>query len=171
MQRSHRYAAAVLAVSILAAATGSAASAQAAPMPRWTISGAFNALRVGQREGWGYGPELKIRRDFGRNWGATIRTSLPVFGGGAGGAAVDAGVTYTRAMETYEIGAAAGGTGFLVGDSSELVGGGIGAFVSVHGTAWLTRQVGVMLETETRFTFHDRTMAYPGVSAGIAVRF
>jgi hypothetical protein len=158
-------------VSIAALLSATPAHAQTSRLPRWTLAGSLNGLRVGDREGWGYGPELKIRRDFGPHWGATIRASLPVFGGGAGGAAIDAGATYTWASETSELGVAAGGTGFLVGSSSELVGGGIGAFLSVHGTAWLTRHLGVMLETETRFTFHDEAHAYPGVSAGLAVRF
>jgi hypothetical protein len=144
--------------------------AQSEP-PRWVITAGLTAIRVGERGGWGYGPEADVRRDFGPNWGLGLRIALPVAGGqlGTGGAAIDLGPTLIHATPRWELGLSTGATAFLVGDQSELVDGGLGLFAGGHATVWLTRQVGARAGTDVRFTPGGK--GYPSVSGGIAIRF
>jgi hypothetical protein len=55
-----------------------------------------------------------------------MRAALPAFGGDGGGGAIDLAATWAHFAGATELGASLGGTGFLVGDNSELIGGGIG---------------------------------------------
>ncbi len=142
--------------------------AQAPAFRHWNLTASATGISVGSREGWGYGPELSVRYDGRNRWGAGLTLSLPVFGGGAGGAAADLGATWTQQGRRTDLGATAGVTAFLVGDSSELVGGGIGGFAGGHVTQWLTPGLGVTASAKVRVT---ATGAYPSVSAGLSVRF
>jgi hypothetical protein len=155
---------------ILCALGWTALDAQSGP-PGWTVSGGLAAIRVGDREGWGYGPEVGVRRDFGRNWGVGLRLALPALGSdtGAAGAAIDLGPTLTHVTPRMELGLSAGATGFLVGDHADLVDGGLGLFAGGHATVWLTLQLGVMAGADVRST--SGLTGYPSVSAGLAMRF
>ena len=44
--------------------------------PVWTLTGSFEALRIGP-ESWGSGPAFGVRRDFGPRWGVELRAALP----------------------------------------------------------------------------------------------
>jgi hypothetical protein len=146
-----------------------ALQAQAAPLPRWTITGALTTMRVGGQAGWGYGPELGIRRDVGGQWGIALNLAAPALRPDADGMAIDLGPTLTHVTRRTELGFSAGGTAFLVGDSSELTGGGLGLFAGGHATAWLAGPLGLVAATTLRYTSDG--MAYPSLSGGIAVRF
>ena len=147
---------------------GSRLHAQREPLPRWTISSGFAAIRVGKHEGWGVGPELSFGPRLGEHAGVRLRLSLPAFGTNAGGGAVDLGLTLTRASRHAEVGVAAGATAFLVGDNSELTGGGLGLFVGGHATAWVHRRFGLTTGLDLRLG--QEGGLYPSLSAGIAVR-
>jgi hypothetical protein len=135
--------------------------------PAWTLTGSLEMLRVGP-ESWGSGPTLGIRRDFGPTWGVELRTALPAFGStGGGGGAIDLAATYTGVKGATELGAALGATGFLVGDDSELTGGGIGLYLAAHATSWLTHAFGLTVGANLR----TASGAYPGAYGGMAVRF
>jgi hypothetical protein len=139
----------------------------------WTVTAAFTGLRSGGVGGWLYGPELGIRRDFGRRWGVELRASLPVLdtdqGTDDGAGALDLGPTLTFATDKGELGLSAGATAFLIGDRGELVDGGIGGFVGGHATAWLGKNVGAVAGAKVRLSGGGG--AYPSLSAGLAVRF
>ena len=134
--------------------------------PSWTLTAAAEVLSIGPGA-LGVGPSLGIRRDFGSRWGVELRAALPAFGDNAGGAAVDLAATWVHFDGATELGASLGGTGFLVGDDSELIGGGVGVYVAVHATRWLTRGFGVTAGASLRTAIG----AYPGAYAGVAVRF
>ena len=155
---------------ILCALRWNALDAQSGP-PGWTVSGGLAAIRVGDREGWGYGPEVAVRRDFGRRWGVGLRVALPALGSDnrAAGAAIDLGPTLTHVTPQMELGLSAGATAFLVGDHADLVDGGLGLFAGGHATVWLTRQLGVMVGADVRLA--SGGTGYPSVSAGTAIRF
>jgi hypothetical protein len=161
---------------LLAALAGwqaSALRAQAAPSRPWTLTASFTALSPGGGEGWFYGPELGIRRDFGAHLGVGLRAALPVFetdpGTDDGAAAIDLGPTLTFRGARSEFGLAAGATGFLVGGGGELIDGGIGGFASGHATAWLTQSLGAVAGATVRISGSGE--AYPSLSAGLTVRF
>lgn len=164
-------------VVLLAGLGASVLAAQARPRP-WTLAATFTGLRVGGASGMLYGPELGIRRDFARadsipRWGVQLRASLPVLDADCctddGAGAIDLGPTLTFAGERGELGLEAGATAFLVGDSGELLDGGIGAFIGGHGTTWLGSNVGAVLGANVRVSSGGNT--YPSVSAGLALRF
>jgi hypothetical protein len=119
-------------------------------------------------ESWGFGPALSLRRDFaGRDrWGVELRAALPAFGTG-GAAAIDLAATYTSITRGTEVGAALGGTGFLVGDQSELTGGGVGLYLAGHVTGWLSRGIGLTGGANLR----TAVGTFPGGYAGVAFRF
>ena len=155
-----------LAVLVTASAVAPALRAQDERRPRWTLGGAAEVIRV-TRTTWGVGPSLAIRRDFGPRWGVELRAALPAFGRDAGGAAIDLAATWVHFAGATEVGASLGGTGFLVGDSSELIGGGVGVYASAHAARWLTRGFGLTAGASLRTAIG----AYPGAWAGVAVRF
>ncbi len=165
-KRFHRIA---LLVVIQAGLLVASLPAQGAPKRPWTVTAAFTGLWVGATQGVAYGPELAIRRDFGPRWGVGLRASLPVLGTDQGAAAIDLGPTVTFAANRAEFGLSAGATGFLVGDQSEFIDGGVGAFVSGHGTAWLTPSLGATAGAEARIL--GGGAVYPSLSVGLAVRF
>lgn len=134
--------------------------------PSWTLTGSLETMHVNPE--WGSGPALAIRRDFGPRWGVELRTALPAFGSaGVGGGAIDLAVTYTSIKGPTEVGGALGPTGFLVGDHSELQGGGIGLYAGAHVTRWLAQGVGLTAGANLRMA----DGAFPGAHAGLAVRF
>ena len=142
----------------------------------WVISPGVSILRVSnQVGGWGVGPSLALRRDFGAGggvaprWGVELTAALPAFGpNGAGGVAADLGPAVTWDRRGGEAGLAAGLSALLVGNDSELVGGGIGGFVSGHATAWLSEALGVFAEVRLRAAGVGG--AYVSGSAGLAIR-
>jgi hypothetical protein len=157
---------AALVALVTTAAMARALHAQAEPRPRWTLGGTTEVLRA-SRDAWGVGPSLGIRRDFGPRWGVELRAALPAFGGDAGGAAIDLAATWVHFAGVTELGASLGGTGFLVGDNSELIGGGVGVYAAVHATRWLTRGFGLTAGASLRTAIGG----YPGAYAGLALRF
>ena len=157
---------AALAVLVTTVAVTSALHAQDERRPRWTLSGVTEVLRV-TRTAWGVGPSLGLRRDFGPRWGVELRAALPAFGRNAGGAAIDLAATWVHFDGATELGASLGGTAFLVGDNSELIGGGVGVYASAHAARWLTRGFGLTAGASLRTAIG----AYPGAWAGVAVRF
>ena len=166
--RSLRSAAfAILIASALVARAGNAQDSALAvpPQPRWTLTGLLEVLHAGA-DSWGLGPALGIRRDFGPRWGAELRAALPAFNG-SGGAALDLAATYTSLTATTELGASLGATGFLVGDESELTGGGVGLYISAHATGWLRRKFGLTIGGNLR----TAVGTFPGAYAGLAWRF
>jgi hypothetical protein len=137
------------------------------PQPRWTLSALLEVVHAGA-DSWGVGPALGVRRDFGPRWGVELRAALPAFGPNDSGAgAIDLAATYTSTMGPTELGASLGATGFLVGDQSELTGGGIGLYVAAHATGWLTRGFGVTGGANLR----TAVGTFPGAYAGVALRF
>jgi hypothetical protein len=132
---------------------------------RWTLSGLLEVLHAGA-DSWGVGPALGIRRDFGPNWGIELRAALPAFNG-SGGAALDLAGTYTTITRTTELGASLGATGFLVGDQSELTGGGVGLYIAAHATGWLSGGFGLTGGANLR----TAVGTFPGGFAGAALRF
>lgn len=157
---------ATLAVLVTTAAVAPALPAQADIRPRWTLSGVTEVIRA-TRTSWGVGPSLGLRRDFGPRWGVELRAALPAFGRDAGGAAIDLAATWVHFDGATELGASLGGTGFLVGDNSELIGGGVGLYAAVHASRWLSRGFGLTAGASLRTAIG----AYPGAYAGVAVRF
>jgi hypothetical protein len=157
---------AALAVLVTTVSGSSALRAQDVRRPSWTLTAAAEVLNGG-RNAWGVGPSVGIRHDFGPRWGVELRAALPAFGRDAGGAALDLAATWVHFDGLTELGASAGGTGFLVGDSSELTGGGVGLYLAVHGTRWLTRGFGLTAGASLRTAIG----AFPGAYAGVAVRF
>ena len=157
---------AALAVLVTTVAVTPALRAQTGRRPRWTLGGATEVLRV-TRTAWGVGPSLALRRDFGPSWGVELRAALPAFGRDAGGAAIDLAATWVHFDGATELGASLGGTAFLVGDNSELIGGGVGVYASAHAARWLTRGFGLTAGASLRTAIG----AYPGAWAGVAVRF
>jgi hypothetical protein len=154
----------------------SAAPAAAQSSGAWVISPGLSILSVSSDDGdWGYGPSLAIRRDFGvtpgvaRRWGVELTAALPAYGpNNAGGVAADLGPTLTWARPGHELGLAAGLSALLVGDDSELVGGGIGGFASGHATAWLDNALGLFAEVRVRAAGVGG--AYLSGSGGISIR-
>ena len=135
--------------------------------PRWTLSGLFEVVHAGA-DSWGFGPALGIRRDFGPRWGVERRAALPAFGANDTGAgAIDLAATYTTVTRATELGASLGGTAFLVGDHSELTGGGVGLYLAGHATGWLSRGFGVTGGANLR----TAVGTFPGGFAGVAFRF
>ena len=164
--RSTRPLLAALAVLVTTPVVPRALHAQDDRRPRWTLSGAAEVIRA-TRTTWGVGPSVGLRRDFGPRWGVELRAALPAFGSDGGGAAVDLAATWVHFAGATELGASLGGTGFLVGDNSELVGGGVGVYAAVRATRWLTRGFGLTAGASLRTAIG----AYPGAYGGVAVRF
>lgn len=164
--RSTRPMLAALAVLVTTLALTPALRARDERRPRWTLGGATEVLRV-TRTTWGVGPSVGIRRDFGPRWGVELRAALPAFGRNAGGAAIDLAATWVHFDGATELGASLGGTGFLVGDNSELIGGGVGVYAALHATRWLAPGFGVTAGASLRTAIGT----YPGAWAGVAVRF
>jgi hypothetical protein len=135
------------------------------PRPPWTLSALLEVVHAGA-ESWGFGPALGLRRDFGGNWGVELRAALPAFGT-SGAAAIDLAATYTDIRGSTELGASLGATGFLVGDQSELTGGGVGLYAAAHATGWLSRGFGLTGGANLR----TAVGTFPGAYAGIALRF
>jgi hypothetical protein len=135
------------------------------PQPRWTLTTLLEVLRV-DTDSWGLGPAVGIRRDFDSRWGVELRAALPAFNG-SGGAAFDLAATYTSIMRTTELGGSLGATGFLVGDQSELTGGGVGLYLAAHATGWLSRGFGLTGGANLR----TAVGTFPGAFAGVALRF
>lgn len=135
--------------------------------PSWTLTTAAEVLRAGDRS-WGYGPAIAIRHDFDPRWGAELKAALPAFGSSnGGGGAAELGATYTTFEGPTEFGAMLGLTAFLVGDSSELVGGGVGVVLAAHVTRWLTPGFGITAGANLRTAIG----VYPAFYGGLAVRF
>ena len=170
----HRFAFLVV---VLAGSQVSALVAQELPHRPWTVTAAFTGVRTGGVTSWFYGPELGLRRDFGRatgpRWGVELRAALPVLdtheGTDDGAAFLDLGPTLSFTSDKGEFVFSAGATAFLVGDASELVDGGIGGFFGGHGTAWLTPSLGAVVAAKVRVS--GQGSAYPSLSLGLAVRF
>ena len=76
-----------------------------------------------------------------------LNLALPAFGSNAGGGAIDLGPSLVRVRGRSELGASAGLTALLVGDNSELTGGGVGGTLRASASG-----------------------AYPGASAGVVLR-
>ncbi len=158
-----------LLIALGSTARGSALQGQPIPHSRWTTAVGFTAIRVGAREGWGYGPELSIRRDVRGKAGVELRLSLPALRENAGAAAIDLGPTWTafRTPRT-ELVLSGGVTAFLAGDASELIDGGLGVYAGAQVTTWQSPRFGLTLGSRLRLTPGG---AYPSFTAGIAVRF
>jgi hypothetical protein len=163
--RSATFAALLATALVVPAADAQDSAAAVLPQPPWTLSALLEVVHAGA-ESWGFGPALGIRRDFGPNWGVELRAALPAFGTGGAGA-IDLAATYTIIKRATEFGASLGATGFLVGDSSELTGGGIGLYVAVHATGWLSHGVGLTGGAN----FRTAVGAFPAGYAGVAFRF
>ena len=140
--------------------------AAAAHRPAWTLTLAGEILRAGD-ESYGFGPAISIRRDFGPRWGVELGAALPAFGDKGGGGAIDLGATYTWFSGANEVGAMLGATGFLVGDQSELVGGGVGLVIAAHASHWVYPRLGITAGANLRTAIG----AYPSGWAGFVVRF
>lgn len=170
----HRFAFLVV---VLAGSQVPGLAAQDLPQRPWTITVAFTGLRTEGGSGWLYGPELGIRRDFGRDlgprWGVELRASLPALdtyqGTDDGAGFLDLGPTLRFAGDKGEFVLSAGATAFLVADRGELSDGGIGGFFGGHGTAWLTPSLGAVVAAKVRVS--GEGSAYPSLSLGLAVRF
>jgi hypothetical protein len=161
-----RFFAALLTSALVIPSARAQDSAQAAlPRPLWTLTGLVEVLHAGA-DSWGVGPALGIRRDFKSSWGVELRAALPAFNG-SGGAAIDLAATYTSITRSTEFGASLGATGFLVGDQSELTGGGVGLYLAAHGTGWLTRRFGLTGGANLR----TAVGTFPGAYGGLAVGF
>ena len=158
---------ALLIASALVARAGNAQDSAPAvpPQPRWTLSALLEVVHAGA-ESWGLGPALGLRRDFGETWGVELRAALPAFGTG-GAAAIDLAATYTSVQGTTELGGSLGATGFLVGDQSELTGGGVGLYAAAHATGWLSRGFGLTGGANLR----TAVGTFPGAYVGMALRF
>ncbi len=152
------------------AQSGEAQSREAqAPTPRirrFSLAAGISTIQVGNRNDWGYGPELGFRRDFG-SWGVRLNIAAPAFGSNAGGAAIDLGPSLVRVRRDYELGASAGLTALLIGDNAELVDGGAGVFGEGHAALLLGPAFGFTLGSTLRL---GRNGVYPGVSAGVVLR-
>jgi hypothetical protein len=170
----HRFAFLVVA---LAGLQVPALAAQDLPHRPWTVTAAFTGLKTGGVSSWLYGPELGIRRDFGRDigprWGVELRASLPALdtyeGTDDGAGFLDLGPTLRFASDKGEFVVSAGATAFLVGDRGELADGGIGGFFGGQGTRWLSEHLGVVAGARVRLS--GGGSVYPSLSAGLAVRF
>lgn len=162
-----------LLVMALAASGAAALPAQTLPPKAWTATLALTGLRVGASDSWLYGPELGVRRDFGPHWGVGLRASLPIYDTKPftddGAVALDFGPALSFKGDKSELGFSVGATGFLVGDSGELIDGGIGGFADGHATAWLTPRLGVVGGATVRVAGDGA--AYPSLSAGLSARF
>ena len=154
-----------------------ALAAQDLPHRPWTVTAAFTGLRTGGVTGWLYGPELGIRRDFGRDlgprWGVELRASLPALdtdqGTDDGAGFLDLGPTLRFASDKGEFVLSAGATAFLVADGGELSDGGIGGFFGGQGTLWLSKQLGAVAGAIARLS--GGGSVYPSLGVGLAVRF
>jgi hypothetical protein len=170
----HRFAFLVVA---LAGSQVPALAAQDLPQRPWTVTAAFTGLRTGGVSGWLYGPELGIRRDFGRDigprWGVELRASLPALdtdeGTDDGAGFLDLGPTLRFASDKGEFVLSAGATAFLVADRGELSDGGIGGFFGGQGTLWLSKHLGAVAGARARLS--GGGSVYPSMSAGLALRF
>ena len=140
-------------------------AAAVSPAPRWTLNGLLEVVHAGA-DSWGFGPALGLRHDFGPRWGVELRAALPAWGTGGAGA-IDLAATYTSIREATELGASLGATAFLVGDQSELTGGGVGLYLATHATGWLTRGFGLTAGANLR----TAVGTFPGAYAGVALRF
>jgi hypothetical protein len=137
------------------------------PAARWTLTGLLEVMHAGA-DSWGFGPALGIRRDFGPGWGVELRAALPTFGPSeSGGGAIDLAATYTTITRATEVSVSLGATGFLVGDQSELTGGGVGLYVAGHATGWVSRGFGVTGGANLR----TAVGTFPGAFAGVVFRF
>ncbi len=134
--RSAAFAALLLSASALSAAHAQDSARAPIPQPSWTLSTLLEVLRA-DANSWGIGPTVAIRHDFQSKWGVELRAALPAFNG-SGGAALDLAATYTSITKSTELGGSLGATGFLVGDQSELTGGGVGLYLAAHATGWLS---------------------------------
>ena len=172
--RCHRFAFLVV---VLAGSQVPGLAAQDLAHRPWIVTAAFTGLRSGGVSHWLYGPELSIRRDFGRDigprWGVELRASLLALdtyeGTDDGAGFLDLGPTLSFASDKGEFVVSAGATAFLVGDRGELADAGIGGFFGGQGTRWLSEHLGVVAGARARVS-HGRTV-YPSLSAGLAVRF
>jgi hypothetical protein len=162
---------------VLSASQVPALAAQGLTHRPWTVTAAFTGVRTGGVSGWLYGPELGIRRDFGRDigprWGVELRASLPALdtyeGTDDGAGFLDLGPTLRFASDKGEFVLSAGATAFLVGDRGEFVDGGIGGFFGGQGTVWLSKHVGAVAGARARLS--GGGSVYPSLSVGLAVRF
>jgi hypothetical protein len=165
--RSSAFAALLTSTLLIPAAQAQDSALTALPQPRWTLSALLEVVHAGA-DSWGFGPALGIRHDFKDRWGLELRAALPAFGtNGNGAGAIDLAATYTSISGTTELGASLGATGFLVGDQSELTGGGVGLYVAGHATGWLTRGFGVTGGANLR----TAVGTFPGAYGGVALRF
>jgi hypothetical protein len=166
----HRFAFLIV---ILAGSQVPGLAAQDLPHRPWTVTAAFTGLRTGGVGGWLYGPELGIRRDIGPRWGVELRASLPLVDPHQGtdddAGFLDLGPTLRFASDKGEFVFSAGATAFLVGDRGEFVDGGIGGFFGGQGTLWLSKHLGAVAGARARLS--GGGSVYPGLSAGLAVRF
>jgi hypothetical protein len=159
--------AAILTSGLLAPAHAQQVVPISPPAPQWTLTGLLEAVHAGP-DSWGFGPGLGLRHDFGTSWGVELRAALPVFGSDeSGAAAIDLAATYTSIRGSTELGASLGGTGFLVGDNSELTGGGVGLYAAAHVTGWVSRGFGLTGGTNLRTAYGT----FPGVFTGMVLRF
>jgi hypothetical protein len=161
------------AVIVVAGSGASALAGQDLPRRRWTVTAGFTGLRTSGQGDVVYGPELGIRRDFGPRWGVELRASVPTLDADEdtddGAGAIDVGPTLTFAKQKTEFGLSGGATLFIVGHRGELADGGIGGFIAGHATAWLNESIGAVAGANLRVS--GRGNQYPGLSAGLAVRF
>jgi hypothetical protein len=163
--RSAAFAAILTSVLAVPAAHAQDAASTIPTAERWTLTTLFEVVHAGA-ESWGIGPALGIRRDIAPGWGVELRAALPAFGTGGAGA-IDLAATYTSIKGATELGASLGATGFLVGDHSELTGGGIGLYVAAYATGWLTRGFGITGGANLRTAIG----VFPGAYAGVPARF
>ena len=135
--------------------------------PVWTLTGSFEALRIGP-ESWGSGPALASAVTSDR--GGVSSSGLPCRRSALVVTAVARLISqpHSPASGSRRIGGGAlGATGFLVGDASELTDGGIGVYLAAHVTRWLTHALGLSVGANLR----TASGVYPGIHGGVAVRF
>jgi hypothetical protein len=163
--RSAAFAALLLSASDLSAAQAQDSAHAPLSQPSWTLSTLLEVLHA-DANSWGIGPTVAIRHDFQSKWGVELRAALPAFNG-SGGAALDLAATYTSITRSTELGGSLGATGFLVGDQSELTGGGVGLYLAAHATGWLSRGFGLTGGAKLRTAIGT----FPAAFAGVALRF
>jgi len=141
-------------------------SAQAArPQPLWTLTALLDVLHAGA-DSWGAGRRSASAAISGP--GGVSSSGRPCRHSTA--AAAPPSISRrpnTSITASTEFGASLGATGFLVGDQSELTGGGVGLYLATHATGWLTRGFGLTAGANLR----TAVGTFPGAYAGVALRF
>lgn len=158
----------VLSLGVAFLALTTSAWSQAAPSKPWMVSGGVATVRLSALAGWTTGPDLAVRRHLGQRWGLSLRAALPLTES-KGAALLDLGPTISIRWPRSEIGLRFGATAFLVGEQSELTGGGLGGYLGLQATIWLSPRVGLIGTATGRVG--QTGPGYFDTGAGLAIRF